>query len=225
MQFSLSRPGVKFFKPIVFILCLFPFGFLLMDAFGNQLGANPTKVMVRTLGDWAIYFLLIGLAMTPVRKLLGKPWPIRYRRMIGLFAFFYAGMHFLAYIWFDQYFDISEIIKDIIKRPFITIGFVNFLMLLVLAATSNKFMIKRLKQNWLRLHKLVYPIAMLALLHFFMMIKADYFRPGLLLLVLSALLGYRLITAFKSGTKRTRRHFPKPGRSGAAGRPQATVSG
>ena len=223
MSFSLSRPGVRFFKPIVFILCLLPFGWLLVDAFSNQLGANPTKVMVRTLGDWAIYFLLIGLAISPARKLLGKLWLMRYRRMIGLFAFFYAGMHFLAYIWFDQYFDLSEITKDIIKRPFITIGFVNFLMLLALAATSNKFMIKRLKQNWLRLHKLVYPIAMLALLHFFMMIKADYFRPGLLLIVLSVLLGYRLMVAFRPGAKRSSGRPSKPRRPAPAGRPRAAA--
>ena len=206
------------------MLCLFPFGLLMADAFSNQLGANPTKVIVRTLGDWAIYLLLIGLAISPARKLLGKPWPIRYRRMIGLFAFFYVCMHFLAYIWFDQYFDISEITKDIVKRPFITIGFVNFLMLLALAATSNKRMIKRLKKNWLRLHKLVYPVSMLALLHFFMMIKADYFRPTVLLIVLSLLLGYRLIVAFRPGSKRPSSqarkllaHRWKPARYGSLG--------
>lgn len=186
-------PGLSVLKPLVFILCLLPFIFLVLSAINNNLGPNPVEAMIRTLGDWGIYFILIGLTITPARNVLRLPWLIRYRRMIGLFAFFYVSMHFLSYIWFDQFFNLDEIIKDIIKRPFITIGFVCFLLLVPLAMTSTNGMMKRLKKNWGRLHKLVYPISMLALLHYFMMIKADYLVPVILLIILSVLLGYRLL--------------------------------
>ncbi len=183
-------------RPVVFILCLMPFVLLMLGAFNNELGPNPVEVMIRTLGDWGIYFLLIGLCISPLRKLTGVQWLIRYRRMIGLFAFFYVSMHFLSYIWFEQFFSVDEIVKDIIKRPFITIGFINFLLLILLAVTSTNAMMKRLKKNWGRLHKLVYPVTMLALLHYFMMIKADYLMPIVLLVILGVLLGYRLIMRF-----------------------------
>ncbi len=197
MLFKYGLPGVSFFKPLVFIICLLPFAMLIFGAVNNTLGPNPVETMIRTLGDWGIYFLLIGLSISPARKLFNLSWLIRYRRMLGLFAFFYVCMHFLSYIWFDQFFNIEEIIKDIIKRPFITIGFICFLMLIPLAATSTNGMMKRLKKNWGRIHKLVYPISILALLHYFMMIKADYLIPVILLIILSLLLGYRLFTRFK----------------------------
>ena len=184
-------------KPVLFILCLVPFLSLLTGAFNNSLGPNPVETMIRSLGDWGIYFLLIGLAISPARKVLKLNRLIQYRRMIGLFAFFYICMHFLSYIWFDQFFNVSEIVKDIIKRPFITVGFTGFLLLVPLALTSTNGMIRRLKKNWARLHKLVYPVSILALLHYFMMIKADYFQPLILLVILSVLLGYRLYTAQK----------------------------
>ena len=190
-------PGVVFFKPLIFILCLLPFIFLVINALNNELGPNPVEEMIRTLGDWAIYFILIGLTISPVRKVFKLNWLIRYRRMIGLFAFFYVCMHFLSYIWFDQFFSVEDIVKDIIKRPFITIGFICFLMLIPLAVTSTNGMMKRLKKNWMRLHQLVYPVSMLALLHYFMMVKADYLVPGVMLVILSVLLGYRLILKFK----------------------------
>jgi len=169
----------------------------MLGAFNNALGPNPVEVMIRTLGDWGLYFLLIGLCISPLRKCLNASWLVRYRRMTGLFAFFYVSMHFLAYIWFEQFFSVDEIIKDVIKRPFITIGFINFLLLIPLALTSTHAMMKRLKKNWGRIHKLVYPVTMLALLHYFMMIKADYFVPLVLLAILSVLLGYRLIIRFR----------------------------
>jgi len=186
------------FKPLVFILCLIPFALLMLGAFNNALGPNPVEEMIRMLGDWGIYFLLTGLCISPLRRLSGAMWLIRYRRMIGLFAFFYVSMHFLSYIWFEQFFNIDEIIKDIIKRPFITIGFINFLLLILLAATSTNAMMKRLKKSWGRIHRLVYPVTILALLHYFMMIKADYLVPLVLLMILSVLLGYRLLMWFKS---------------------------
>jgi len=197
MQLKSRFPGVSFFKPIVFVLCLMPFALLVMNAVNNELGPNPVEEMIRTLGDWGIYFILIGLTVSPARKVFNLPWLIRYRRMIGLFAFFYVSMHFLAYIWFDQFFNVDEIVKDIIKRPFITIGFTCFLLLVPLALTSTNGMMKRLKKNWGRLHKMVYAVSMLALLHYFMMIKADYLVPSALLVILSVLLGYRLVLKLK----------------------------
>jgi len=190
-------PGITFFKPLVFILCLLPFILLVINALNNELGPNPVEEMIRTLGDWSIYFILAGLTISPARKLFKLHWLIRYRRMVGLFAFFYVCMHFLSYIWFDQFFSVEDIVKDIIKRPFITIGFICFLLLIPLALTSTNAMMKRLKKNWVRLHQLVYPVSILALLHYFMMIKADYLVPGIMLVILSVLLGYRFFLKFK----------------------------
>ena len=190
-------PGVSFFKPLIFVLCLMPFALLVMNALNNDLGPNPVEEIIRTLGDWGIYFLLTGLTITPARKVFQLNWLIRYRRMIGLFAFFYVSMHFLSYIWFDQFFSVQDIVKDIIKRPFITIGFTCYLLLVPLALTSTNGMMKRLKKNWGRLHQLVYPVSILTLLHYFMMVKADYLVPGIMLVILSVLLGYRLILKLK----------------------------
>jgi methionine sulfoxide reductase heme-binding subunit len=198
MQLKDKAPGVSFFKPLVFILCLLPFILLVVNAINDNLGPNPVEEMIRTLGDWGIYFLLTGLSVSPIRKNFNLNWLFRYRRMIGLFAFFYVSMHFLSYIWFDQFFSVEEIVKDIIKRPFITIGFICYLLLVPLALTSTNRMMKRLKKNWGRLHKIVYPVSMLALLHYFMMVKADYLVPGVMLVILSLLLGYRILLKFKT---------------------------
>jgi len=196
MQIKDRVSDIGFFKPIVFLLSLSPFLFLLRGAFDNNLGPNPVEYMIRYLGDWGIYFLLMGLSISPVRKIFNLNNLIRFRRMVGLFAFFYISMHFLSYIWFEQFFSIDEIIKDIIKRPFITIGFINFLLLIPLVLTSTNGMMRRLKKNWGRLHKLVYPVSALALLHYFMMVKADYLVPGVLLVILSVLLGYRVFKRY-----------------------------
>lgn len=196
---AVKFPWLKLFKPLVFVLCLYPLGFLVFGAFNDLLGANPVEKIIRTTGDWALYFLLITLTVTPLRKIAGWNWLIRYRRMLGLYAFFYACMHFTGYVWFDQYFDMGEIIKDIIKRPFITVGFICLMMLIPLAVTSTNGMMKRMKKNWARLHKLVYPISLLGVLHYFMMTKADYLEPGIVLVVLLALLAYRLVGLRKAG--------------------------
>lgn len=182
----------KYLKPLLFLLCLVPFISLLYAAITQQLGPNPAEALIRGFGDWALYFLLLGLAISPARQLLNLSSLISYRRMLGLFAFFYVCLHFLSYIWFEMFFDWSEIVQDIIKRPFITIGFICFLLLLPLALTSTNKMMRRLKKNWGRLHRLVYPISLLAMLHYFMMTRADYLQPALLLMVLLLLLGYRL---------------------------------
>ena len=185
-------------KPVVFLLCLLPLALLVYGAVTDTLGVNPVETLTRNTGDWALYFLLITLAVTPLRQLLGWSWLIRYRRMFGLYVFFYACLHFLTYVWFDQYFNWEEILKDVIKRPFITIGFTCLLLLIPLALTSTNKMMRRLKKNWQKLHNLVYPISLLAVLHYFLMIKADYQEATVVLIILLSLLAYRLVNKFKS---------------------------
>lgn len=179
------------FKPLVFVLCLLPLAYLIYGAINNTLGVNPVEAMTRKTGDWTYYLLLITLSITPLRKFLNLGWLIHYRRMLGLYVFFYASLHLLTYIWFDQYFNVGDIVRDIIKRPFITLGMICWFLLLPLAVTSNQAMIKRLKKNWARLHKLVYLIAIVGLIHHVMMIKADYQQPLILGLILALLLGSR----------------------------------
>jgi sulfoxide reductase heme-binding subunit YedZ len=182
-------------KPLVFILCLVPLMLLVYGAINNTLGVNPVEAMTRKTGDWTYYLLLMTLSVTPLRKLLGLSWLIHYRRMLGLYVFFYASLHLLTYVWFDQYFVVADILRDIIKRPFITLGMLCWLLLLPLAVTSNQAMIKRLKKNWARLHKLVYLIAVVGLIHHIMMIKADYQQPLILGAVLTVLFASRWFIA------------------------------
>lgn len=178
-------------KPILFVVFLIPLAWLVWGAISDTLGANPVEVLTRETGNWVLRFLLITLSITPARKVLNWLWLIKLRRMLGLFVFFYAVIHFLTYIWLDQFFDLNEIIKDIIKRPFITVGFTAFVLLIPLALTSNKMMIRRLKKNWEKLHKLIYVIAVLGVLHFVWLVKADYLQPIIYGLILLALLFYR----------------------------------
>ena len=180
-------------KPLVIILCLIPLAFLVFDALTNNLGANPIEKITRRSGDWALRMLLITLAVTPVRILLQQPWLLRLRRMLGLFAFFYACLHITSYVVLDQFFAWDDIVKDIIKRPFITVGFIAFVLLIPLAITSTNKMIKRLGAvRWQRLHKLVYLIACLGVLHYFWMVKADLRSPLIHATILAMLLGYRV---------------------------------
>lgn len=178
-------------KPILFVVCLIPLAWLVWGAISDTLGANPVEVLTRETGEWVLRFLLITLSITPARKVLNWLWLIKLRRMLGLFVFFYALMHMLTYIWFDQFFDLNEIVKDIIKRPFITVGFSAFVLLIPLAATSNKIMIRRLKKNWVKLHQLIYVIAVLGILHFVWLVKADYEQPIIYAVILLILFSYR----------------------------------
>ena len=175
-------------KPAVFVACLLPFGLLLQAALDNDLGANPIEAITHTTGDWALRLLLVTLAMTPLRRLLGQPWPIRLRRMLGLYAFFYASLHLLAWAWLDQQWLLAEIVADIAKRPYITVGFAAWLLLLPLAVTSNRFSMRRLGRRWASLHKLVYLIGLLAVLHFVWLIKADLLEPLLYAAVFAGLM-------------------------------------
>jgi sulfoxide reductase heme-binding subunit YedZ len=177
-------------KPALFLLCMLPFLLLANNAINNNLGTNPVETITHETGLWALRFLLITLVITPLRYLSKMHWLIKLRRMLGLFTFFYAVLHVLTYIWLDQFFDWMEILVDIPKRPFITIGFVSFLLLLPLALTSTNAMQRRLKKKWQALHKLVYVIPVLVVVHFMWSLKADYSEPqiyGFLFLVLMLL--------------------------------------
>jgi methionine sulfoxide reductase heme-binding subunit len=157
---------MKYFKPALFILALLPLGRLLWFGLQNDLGANPIEFVTRSTGTWALIFLCITLAMTPLRVLTGQTSFIKLRRMFGLFCFFYACLHFLIWFWLDQNLDLQTMWADVIKRPFITMGFLTFVLLIPLAITSNHFSVRALGRRWSLLHRLVYVIACTALIHY-----------------------------------------------------------
>lgn len=182
-------------KTGLFLLCLLPLARLVWLGFHDGLGANPIEFVTRSTGTWALSFLLVTLAVTPARRILNLAVLLRYRRMLGLFAFFYAVLHFITYIWLDQFFDWHAMFKDIAKRPFITAGFSAFVLLLPLAATSTHGMIKRLGRNWQRLHRLVYIIAILGVTHYLWLVKKDLTQPLIYAAILALLLGLRMFRA------------------------------
>lgn len=189
----LSNQTLRISKALIFILCLTPLAWLIFALLTDRLGANPIEAITRQSGVWALRFLLISLTVTPLRWLTGMNQLIRFRRMLGLFTFFYASVHMSLYIALDQFFDWSEIWRDIIKRPFITVGFISFIGLLPLAITSTNKMMKRLGGKcWKRLHQLVYLIAILACLHYFMLVKADIRQPLIYFFIVAVLLGSRI---------------------------------
>ena len=193
---SISNRQLFWLKIVLFIVALLPFVRLAVAVVVNELGANPIEFMTRNTGDWTLYFLFITLAMTPLRKLLHWNWLIRLRRMLGLFTFFYASLHFLCFFWFDHFFDVQEMLKDVIKRPFIAVGFIAFSLLIPLAITSNNFSIKRLGGHvWQLLHRAIYVIAPLAVLHYFWMKsgKNDVNQPLIFAGILMVLLGLRVM--------------------------------
>jgi sulfoxide reductase heme-binding subunit YedZ len=189
-------------KPIIFILCLLPLTALIAQFFINSLGANPIEEITHQTGDWTLRFLLLTLTATPLRRITGWNWLIRIRRMLGLFAFFYASLHLITYFWLDQFFDWPEIWLDILDRPFVTVGMLGFILLLPLAATSTNAMMKRLGKNWKKLHRLAYVIPALGVIHFWWLVKADVLEPliyGLLLAVLLAVRFRKILVFQKAG--------------------------
>lgn len=183
----------RWVKPIVFVACLAPLAWIVYRGVTGGLGANPIEAVTRELGDWALRFILIALAVTPVRILTGWSVVGRLRRMLGLYAFFYVVLHLLSYVGLDQFFFWSGIWQDILKRVYITLGMVAVVMLLPLAITSTDKMIKRVgARRWRQLHRLVYPAAVLGVIHFFMMIKADYTEPTIYAVILASLFAFRL---------------------------------
>lgn len=182
-------------KPVVFVLASLPFLWLVFAAFADRLGANPAEALIRSLGDWTLRFLVLVLAITPLRVSLGWPALARLRRMVGLFVFFYACLHLLAYAWFDMEFDVAGIAADVAKRPFILVGFLSWLLLVPLAATSFNRAIRALgARRWQWLHRAVYAIACLAVLHFFWMRsgKNDFAEVAVYAAILGSLLAWRV---------------------------------
>ncbi len=194
----------RWLKPAVLIACLLPLAWLGWRAVSGGLGANPIEAIIRYNGDWALRMLLITLAVTPLRERLGWVWLIRVRRMLGLYAFFYATLHLLSYVVLDQFFAWGEILADILKRPYITIGMTCFALLIPLAVTSTNAMVRRLGgRRWKRLHRLVYLIGIGAVVHYYMLVKADVREPLLYGAILALLLGYRVVMGLWRERQRT----------------------
>jgi len=193
------KPGSKSFfrvtKPVVFALCLLPLALLTLRAFeigGLGLGANPVEELLHQLGRWGLKFLLITLAITPLRRWTTWNWLIRFRRMLGLFAFFYVVLHFVTYAVLDQGLELSLIVEDIVKRPYITLGMTGLLLLVPLAVTSTRGMMRRLGKRWVLLHRLVYLVAILGVWHFYWQVKLDTLDALIYVLILAVLLATRL---------------------------------
>jgi sulfoxide reductase heme-binding subunit YedZ len=176
----------------IFGICLLPLIRLIVLGGSGGLGANPIEFVTHSTGTWTLVGLMVTLSVTPLRRLTGRAELIRYRRMLGLFTFFYACLHFITYIWLDQFFDPAAIAKDIIKRPFITIGFAAFVLLIPLAATSTHAMMRRLGRRWQQLHRLVYLVAILGVVHYMWLVKKDLTQPLIYGAVLTLLLIMRL---------------------------------
>lgn len=188
----------KFNKILIFINALVPLALLGFDAWGGNLGANPVEFFLRTTGVLTLVFLLITLALTPLRKIFGWNQLIKFRRMLGLYAFFYGFLHLVTYSIFDKSLSIPAIVADIWQRPFIAVGMLAFFLLIPLSVTSTNGMIKRLGgKNWARLHKLTYIIAILGVIHFWMIVKSDFKYPFLFAFILAILLGYRIYDKYK----------------------------
>jgi len=175
-----------------FGICLVPLVRLIVFGGSGGLGANPIEFITRSTGTWTLVGLLATLSVTPLRRLTGRAELLRYRRMLGLFTFFYASLHFVTYVWLDQFFDPAAIAKDIIKRPFITVGFTAFVLLIPLAATSTHAMMRRLGRRWQHLHRLIYPIALLGVIHYLWLVKKDLTEPLIYGAILALLLAVRL---------------------------------
>jgi len=196
--------GIRGLKVAVFAASLVPAAFIAMAAFGvagQSLGANPTEALIHRTGIWGLRFLLLTLAITPLRRLTGLNWLIRIRRMLGLFAFFYVVLHFLSYALVDKWLDLAVIVEDVVKRPYITLGMTGLALLVPLAVTSTNAMMRRLGKRWQKLHRLVYVIAILGVWHFWWQVKQDVREPVVYAAVLAALLGWRLWN---------RRRYPPP---------------
>jgi sulfoxide reductase heme-binding subunit YedZ len=185
-------PAFAVAKPALFVACLLPLALLVWRVVDGSAGPNPVEAITHATGDWALRVLLATLAVTPLRRLTGWSWLVRLRRMLGLYAFFYAALHFAAYLWLDQFFDWQAIVADIAKRPYITVGFAALVLMVPLAVTSTRGWIRRLGPRWKQLHRLVYTIGVLGVLHYLWLVKADLLEPAIYAAVLAVLLALRL---------------------------------
>ena len=197
----MKKPQINFVKLAIWLLALLPISRIVWLGFNDNLGANPVEFIEHSTGTWALVFLLITLSMTPIRLLTGQVWVIQLRRMLGLFMFFYASLHMVTYVWLDFTFFWDEIVIDVTKHPRILVGMAAFLLTIPLAITSNTFMIKKLKTNWKKLHQLVYLIAFLAVVHYWMLVKKDLTEPIYYAAALALLLGIRVIYKYKTSVE------------------------
>lgn len=194
--------NVSLYKRLLFVNALVPLALLGWDWWRGQLGANPLDFMTRMTGTLTLVFLLLTLAVSPLRKLTGLQWLVRLRRMLGLYAFFYGALHLLTYFWFDKAFALADAARDVARRPFIAVGMLGFALLVPLAVTSTDRMIKRLGgRRWQRLHRLTYVAAAAGVLHYYLLVKSDVARPRLFALALALLLGYRLYASYSKKLK------------------------
>jgi sulfoxide reductase heme-binding subunit YedZ len=190
----LEMKDTRFARLVIFINSAVPLMLLGWDWYYHRLGANPTEFATRTTGVLTLVFLILSLAVTPLRKALGLPWMIKFRRLLGLYGFFYGCVHLLTYVWFDKFFGFAAIGEDIAKRPYITVGMASFVMLVPLALTSTQKSIKRLGgKNWNRLHRLAYVAAIGGVVHYYMLVKADTREPIMFGIAVAAVLGYRIV--------------------------------
>ena len=187
-----SKKQILIIKSSIFLLCLLPLARLVWLGIQDNLSANPIEFIERSTGFWALFILLVTLSLTPIRLITGRAWPLQMRRMLGLFMFFYACLHVIIYLWLDFAFDWADITKDIAKHPRILVGFAAFVLTIPLAITSNNAMIKRLRERWKKLHQLVYVVAILAVIHFWWLVKKDIREPLFYALILLLLLGVRI---------------------------------
>ena len=196
----------KFLRAVLFIDCLIPAGFLAYWAATRQMGANPVDFFTRSTGTLTLVFLILSLAVTPLRKITGAAWMGKLRRMVGLFAFFYAFLHFVAYVWFDQFFALAGMARDVIERPFVTVGFAAFALMVPMAVTSTNGWIKRLGgKRWNRIHRRVYVVGILAIAHYVLLVKADLRTPVLFGAALAVVLGFRVLHAWVQSRARLTR--------------------
>ncbi|HEX8494627.1 MAG TPA: protein-methionine-sulfoxide reductase heme-binding subunit MsrQ [Pyrinomonadaceae bacterium] len=187
----------RFYKAIVFINCAVPLALMLWDVYRKRVGANPVEFVTRTTGMLTLVFLLISLAVTPLRKLTSIQWLIRFRRMLGLYAFFYGFLHLLTYVWFDRSWKLGTVVPDILQRPFIAVGMLSFFIMIPLAITSTDKMLKRMGgKRWQKLHKTVYLAAIGGVIHYYLLVKSNVRLPLALGFVLALLLGYRVFNSY-----------------------------
>jgi sulfoxide reductase heme-binding subunit YedZ len=211
----LSARALTAVRVAVFVAALLPLARMVAGVLLERVGPNPIEFVTRSTGTWTLVFLCLTLAVTPLRRLSGWHWLARLRRMLGLYAFFYAVLHFTTYVWLDQFFDVAAIVQDVIKRPFITVGFAAFLLMIPLALTSPNAMVRRLGgARWQALHRLVYAVAVCGVVHYWWLVKRDLTEPAIYAAVLGLLLGYRIVAA---GRKRA-------GSQRATGRTMSRVS-
>lgn len=193
---------IKFYKLVLFVNGLVPLALLVWDWRRGEVGANPVDFVTRTTGTLTLVFLLLTLAVSPLRKLTGAQWLVRLRRTLGLYAFFYGSLHLLTYVWFDKAFALAPIVEDVARRKFIAVGMLAFFLMLPLAVTSTDRMIKRLGgKRWQKLHRLTYASAVAGVLHYYLLVKADTRKPLIFAAALALLLGYRLVVSYSKRMK------------------------